>query len=107
LDDTDGPSSEHEFFGLGISWDRTVDENLRYFGWANYSDRNFYYPHVRTAFLFDRDDAHLGAGLGMTRYFNDRASMSLTWSWFDQNSRVNQFDYNSHEVGLSLSVDFP
>lgn len=106
-DNTVGPSSKNEFYELGMSGNWTVDEQLSFFGWANYADRNFANPDVRTGFLYSRDDVHTGVGLGMTRYFNERSALSLSWSWFNQNSLVNQFDFNVHQLELSLIMYFP
>jgi hypothetical protein len=92
---------------LGLSGNWTVSRQLSFFGWANYNDRDFANPDVRTGFLYPRDDLHTSVGLGMTRYLSESAALSLTWNWFDQNSLVDQFDFNNHQLELSLVMYFP
>jgi tetratricopeptide (TPR) repeat protein len=106
-DNTIGPSSKNDFYELGLSGNWTVSRQLSFFGWANYNDRDFANPDVRTGFLYPRDDLHTSVGLGMTRYLSESAALSLTWNWFDQNSLVDQFDFNNHQLELSLVMYFP
>ena len=104
-EDTQGMSSENDFWGVGGYVRCPLVRRLDGFASAGYRDRDYDHTHVRSAFVTKRSDHEWRLGAGLQYALSDHAYLTAEWNHVNQNSNLPEFFSFEQDVFL-LSVTF-
>ena len=105
VEDTQGRSSENDFWGVGAHVRCPVVRRVDAFASVGYRDRDYDHTHIRSAFVTKRSDHEWRMGAGLQCALSDHAILTAEWSRVNANSNLPEFFSFDQDVFL-LSITF-
>ncbi len=107
LEDTDGASSENDFWAAGLRGRIALTDRLTLFGGFSYRDREYDNPHIRSGFTTRRDDELWQLGGGVQYALSDKTRLTLAYQHLDNDSNLpTLFAYEQNTVMLAITFLF-
>jgi opacity protein-like surface antigen len=107
-EDSQGDSSEHDFWGAGAGARLELAQGLTVFASGGYRERDYRNAHVRTGFEQERDDDQWRVGAGASYDITPNLQVSITWGYTDNDSSMPEwYAYDQHTVSAALTLSLP